>query len=104
MACNLQADPPNPTNFKGTTGDSVSLTVKGTDGTARMIAARYAGSNISTNPATFNVQAGSQILSLTFDNDTPGDLTQLLCDDGSLLFQFPFDHNDPNIFFIIRGV
>src|ERR1022692_2213866 len=104
MACNLQADPPNPTNFKGTTGGSVSLTVKGTAGTARMIAARYAGSNIGTNPATFNIQAGSQILSLTFDNDTPGDLTQLLCDDGSLLFQFHFHPNDPTILFITRGV
>jgi|HubBroStandDraft_4_1064222.scaffolds.fasta_scaffold1141309_2 hypothetical protein len=103
MACNLQPDPPNPTNFKGTTGNAVSLTVKGTNGNARMIAARYAGSNIGTNPATFNIQAGSQILSLTFDNDTPGDPTNLLCDDGSVLHQFPFDHNDPNIFYVIRG-
>ena len=104
MACNLQPDPPIPTHFAGTTRNAVNLTLKGTTGNARMIAARYAGANISTNPATFNIQAGSPTLSLTGDNDVPGDITQLLCDDGSVLHDFPFDPNDPNIFYTIRGV
>jgi hypothetical protein len=69
-----------------------------------MIAARYSGANTSVNPATFTIRAGSQIFDLTVDNDTPGDVTELLCDDGTVLDQFAYHAGDPNRFYTIRGI
>ena len=104
MPCNLEPDPPIPSHFKGATARLVNLRIKGTHGTATIIAARYAGVSISVNPATFTIRAGSQTFDITVDSDTPGDVTRLLCDDGTVLDQFAYNAGDPNRFYTIRGI
>jgi len=104
MPCNLEPDPPIPSHFKGAAAHLVNLRLKGTNGTATMIAARYAGANIPVNPATFTILAGSKILDMTVDNDTSGDVTRLLCDDGTVLDEFAYNAGDPNRIYTIRGI
>jgi hypothetical protein len=105
MSCNLERDSTGAADFKGTTGKQASLSLKGTAGVATMTAARYAGNNISINPATFTIQSGDKIFDMTVDNTLPGDLTLLVCDDdGSVLHRFRFDRNNPAIFKDVRGI
>jgi hypothetical protein len=104
MACNLTIDPTGASDFTGATGKAVNLSIKGSSGIASMTAARYAGANISVNPATLTIQTGDNTLSLMIDNTVPGDVTVLVCDDGTVLNRFRFDANNPARFYDVRGV
>jgi hypothetical protein len=102
MTCSLQPDPPLPSALKGNAGDPVSLSLQGTAGTATMISASYDGTVIPINPARFIIRSGSHKIEMTVDNNTSGDLTQLVCD-GAVLDQYLFDPGDPTKGYCIRG-
>jgi hypothetical protein len=104
MSCDLAFDAPIPSHFKGIATRLVNLSIKGTSGSATMLAARYNGAAIPINPATFTIRAGALILDMTVDNDTPGDVTRLLCGDGTVLDEYAFNAGDPNKFYTIRGL
>lgn len=103
MACDLQVDATGAADFTGPSGKTVNVVVKGTAGVATMTGALYAGSSISTNPATFAIQAGDRLLDLMIDNTVAGDVTLLTCDDGSVLDRFRFDRNNPARIYDIHG-
>jgi hypothetical protein len=104
MACSLQPDPPVPSAFKGKTGDAVSVSLRGTAGTARIISATYNGAAIPVNPATFTIVAGKQSLDMVVDNDTSADLTKLVCDDdGVVLHQFLYNPGSPVKTYTVDG-
>jgi len=104
MACNLRSDPTGAADFLGTTGQRVSASVKGTTGVAVLTGAHYAGVKISVNPATFTIQSGDKLLDLLIDNTVAGDVTLLLCDDGTVLDRFHFDRNNPARLYDVRGL
>jgi hypothetical protein len=105
MACNLQLDSSHVADFTGKTGDSVSVSVKGTSGDAVFTGGFYAGAKIPINPATFVIKAGDNLLDLVVENTLSGDITLIVCDaDGSVLDRYRYDRNNPVRIYDVRGV
>ena len=105
MACNLAHDPTGLADFVGTTGKAVNLTVKGTKGTAKFTGAFYAGAAIPFDPkVSFTIQADDKLLDVVVENTLSGDLTMIVCDDGTVLDRFPFDRNNPAQNYDVKGV
>ena len=104
MACNLTPDPTHAADFIGKAGDSVSLSVKGSVGTARITGGFYAGAAIPINPATFVIQPGDNVLDLVIENTLSNDVTLLICEaDSSVLDRFHYDRNNPVLLYDVKG-
>jgi len=102
----LTPDPAAPA-FKAPVGSHLSLSIEGSDGMAMIIGADYAGKAVPApvNPVKFDVVADAQILRMVVENDTPADLTKLICDsDGTTLHEFVFDPVGGPVSYTIRGV
>jgi hypothetical protein len=105
MPCSLSVpNPARPRKFAGKTGSAVSLSVRGTAGSASFTGGFYAGAAIPINPAKFTIVAGDNVLDLVVENTLTEDKTQVVCDaDGSVLFDYLFDRNNPAQIFEVIG-
>ena len=107
MPCSLNVPTPTrPRKFAGPTGSAVSLSVKGTNGSASFTGGFYATGPIPVTPAaTFAILAGDNALDLVIENTLTDDRTQIVCDaDGTVLFEFPYDRNNPAQLFDVTGI
>ncbi len=107
MACKLtQATHPG-ADFVGKVGEQVQLAVRGTQGQAVIVAARYAGETLP-DPSQFTIKSGTNMLVLLVDNSIPRDWTRIdeVCDANisNTLREYRHDPYGPAQAFEIEGV
>jgi hypothetical protein len=82
MACNLSKSTDPSADYVGKIGATVQLKVTGTQGSAVIVAGRYAGQDLAA-PWQFQVKAGVNFLILLVENSVPRDWTTIQEDCGS---------------------
>lgn len=104
MACNLRIDPTAAADLTGPAGTSATVTIKGTNGNASIVAALYNQKSLTPPTPTLTIVKGDALLDLMVNNTLPGDVTTIACVDGTILKRFRFDRNNPAILLDVRGV
>lgn len=106
MACALAPATTPGADFTGKAGEPVQLAVQGTQGQAKIVAARYAGESLSA-PWTFQIQKGIAFLTLLIENSVPRDWTtiQEVCgpSQSNTLLRYRYDPYGPSQTFEIEG-
>lgn len=107
MSCALKTSEDDNCDFDATVGSSVTLSIKGMRGSAKIVSATYAG-QVLTSPWVFHVLAGKKNLMVGYENTVVGDNTILQedCNDGTknTLREFGYDPYGPSQMFCIRGI
>lgn len=105
MACKLTKSDKPRVDFEGTAGEQVKLGIDSDSGGAIIVAAIYAGKQIS-DPWKFTLVSGNKLLTILVDNPVPRDWTtiQEICNGKKkTLLHYPFDPDGPTQSFRIEA-